>query len=1229
MVLPVLAQAAPVLSDVRFEQKILKEEGLYEASPAASLSFTLAQPEEVTVTVGRHLAGYREHQWPWLENPFPVRTFRLGKLAAGTHTVEWDGLDEKGRPVVEVRNTRPDELERLETKPPTPEQLTTTTPVERFQVRVEAGRERQHVNLERATGTLRPDRKSFPFRSAVVDKQGRFYVSHFGGGQVVRYSPDWIPEAVWPRHRKGQGYDPDETVDVGIDSKGNVFAMTTSGVYRHGADAEGDPSPWPHREDYMRDQPFGHKLGVKTDDPELGKMPGFGRQFSGFAIDDRDQIYLGRREPAPAIMVFDNDGRHLRDLVLPEDRFPAKIRWLGENTLAVTGVGRDPEGILFFLDAQTGAVRKRIDENNPIELWAGPDGSVLAGHGASDVRRYDRKGDPLPFTSGLPHLKGNEIRLYAHEVGLPKGAPGFPRQARAYAIAPDGSFVVSEDPASNDRTLQGEITRYEADGAHAPEEVTVEPGHHKPGNVYFDDEPAVFEIFANNLSETDQPLEVKWTVTDFDGKETRGTSRVTARPLARQSLLFPVDASALGHYTLEADVLREGRRIGHLETQFGRIAARETGENRWSPFAMCGTGESALMAQVGVKSFRGDSASWGRMFEPFSGLFYQEHPEAVQYGHSGPDSLRQWARAHGILPLNGINYGENWLGGDWEGSPRHFLYDYDRFYDYAVKVLDLFGGKGEAFYQFWNEPNFFWHPRDKPFGREHFVVCQKQIWSLVKARDKDALIIADGDAGQVKMMEEFAELGGADWNDTVQIHYPATQAFAWNDMKFPDLPEAKVPVVEQLVAIRDRDFPGKEIWNTEEGIPTNPPSAKTSAINLPRVYIPQMAAGMDKIYWFRCEQDVTGAFDVHGHVFPSYVAYAAMSRVLEGAVFAGKMDLGEGAHGYLFAGGKDFVFAGNTISGTKDITLQAGAPQVAVFDLLGRKRDVVTTAGNLKLTLSPHIQYAILPRTSPGALAIAKDELQKRLKALGLSNATDIPGALADAAKAVATDKAALTRLFYLVKAAEIAGFAGQAPASPSGNPAQEARAAVEKKEGADGYLRATRLVLDWTERLASRAQNDPSAAWALALAARATEHLAAAEAPMFPGVAVSVFIGEPGEIAKVRSIEPVKDKRETSIDDHFRFQIDRKAGESFEAELTVTNYYKHKIEGKVAPRLPEGWTAQEGAQPYALEPGQRARFVFTVDIPKGAKRGVHAVGGATEYNDRSVQEIHPSRVKL
>ena len=68
---------SPLLSQLRMEQKIEKVDQLYSVTPALNISFTLAEPADVTVTIARHLAGYEEFKWPYLAEPFPVRTLEV------------------------------------------------------------------------------------------------------------------------------------------------------------------------------------------------------------------------------------------------------------------------------------------------------------------------------------------------------------------------------------------------------------------------------------------------------------------------------------------------------------------------------------------------------------------------------------------------------------------------------------------------------------------------------------------------------------------------------------------------------------------------------------------------------------------------------------------------------------------------------------------------------------------------------------------------------------------------------------------------------------------------------------------------------------------------------------------------------------------------------------------------------------------------------------------------
>jgi hypothetical protein len=174
-----------------------------------------------------------------------------------------------------------------------------------------------------------------------------------------------------------------------------------------------------------------------------------------------------------------------------------------------------------------------------------------------------------------------------------------------------------------------------------------------------------------------------------------------------------------------------------------------------------------------------------------------------------------------------------------------------------------------------------------------------------------------------------------------------------------------VPAIAKLVEIRDSSAPGKEVWNTEDTVPANPKTAEVAAANLPRMYISQIAAGVDKIYQFlqtgsnSSRHDVASCLDENGHPFPTFVAYATMSRLIDGAVYAGQASLGEGNCGYLFARGSDFVLAANSISGTREIGLEVGVPWVTIVDLMGRSKDVATPGGRLRLTLSPQMQYIL------------------------------------------------------------------------------------------------------------------------------------------------------------------------------------------------------------------------------------------------------------------------------
>jgi hypothetical protein len=1234
-----------VISDLRVEQPVAQNGQVYSVGPTLKIYFNLSGPAEVTVDIRHHLADYFQFKWPWLKEPYPTRTLALGHLEAGPHEADWDGMDEQGKPVVEVHNLTTGQISGLTNKPTTPDQLTESVPIQYFQVNVEAGGEKLSANFQRAVGGLQPTRTALPFRMGTLDRAGRYLVADFNAWSVYGYTADFVrdPDAKWPSANMSMGFLPAECSVVHVDSQGMVLIMDVIGIWRY--DAKGNAAPWPaagttatNRPAYFDPGYNGEVLGTRSGDAAKMTQPGIAKNYTGFAVDDHDVIYLVRAGAVNAVDVFDDNGAYQRSITLPAGKGPGNIAWAGNGTLAVA----DSDSLLL-IDAASGTVKKTIHYDGASFVMADPGGTIYVGNRPGWMARYTAAGEPVPFNSSLLYVKGNQINLTAAGGSapsdptkqIPRGAAGFaPAGLNGLAFAPDGSFYVSEapPPGAIAPTVTTGLYHYAKDGTFLPNSVLAQWGCHNVCNVYLDDEPATLDLLVTNFNEAKRDLTVDWTLTNFFGQETKGTSTITAQPLARQWLPFTMTMPEMGQYRLKAVVRDGGRFVEELHAQLARIPSRPIVTDRYSPFAVAWVGEWETMALAGAKSSRGDQESWSSQVEPIDGVFFPDHPQVPQWARGGFDSLRAFGHRWGFLNLGMLDYGEHWLGGD------QFIYSYDRFFDYCLHVIDTFKGKHEAFYQTWNEPNFFWrYASPDPFAREQLGVLQAHVWSMIKARDKDALSISDGDAGSTQIMQDFATFGTTGYIDTVQMHYPASSPISYNNMPVPDLPETKATAIAKLVEVRDQFYPGKPVWNTEEGIPPNAPTPELAATNLPRVEIPQFAVGVDRIYQFSQTavegttlHDPTAMLDENGQPFPTYAAYATMTRLIDGAIFSGQADFGvPGTCGYLFTRGKDFILAVNSLRDPAEVTIDAGAPVVTVTDLMGRTKQMPADGGKLKITLLPQMQYLALARTSPGALAIAQAELKKELDALHLTDAKDIPAQVDDAAKTAATDLKAMNRLYHLVKAAEISAAAGEKDFGEAGGAAREARQAVEAKEGDDGYLRNARIALEWAEHLAQTASHDPSMAGATRLAARATREIVATEAPIYPGAAINAYIGEPGQIEKIRSTVSVPNKPDTGIDVQFRFQIDRKAGDSFEMELTMNNFYRHPISGMLTPRLPEGWTAKEGPMSYNLEPGKRQRFIFNVQVPADAKTGVYPVGGGTTFNGAQVVELHPSRIKL
>jgi hypothetical protein len=397
---------------------------------------------------------------------------------------------------------------------------------------------------------------------------------------------------------------------------------------------------------------------------------------------------------------------------------------------------------------------------------------------------------------------------------------------------------------------------------------------------------------------------------------------------------------------------------------------------------------------------------------------------------------------------------------------------------------------------------------------------------------------------------------------------------------------------------------------------------------LPKVYVSQIAAGVDRLHWFAqsSPDDTSYLLDADSAPNPTYCAYATMTRLLERCEYAGPVDFGPLTQGHLFYRDQQAIVVAWATQGLREATLEAGLDVLGGYDYVDRPIEARGSGGRVTLKLTDHPIYLVMNRNAWNT-ALAKSELQRRLKDLAVETPAALPAQIDAAANTAATDPEAMNRLHHLMLAGKQLVLTGEAPQveGGTGDRVASARRSIETREGPDGYLRESRIVLDWAERwyvTATRQTGILSGgyAWLAQQCAAAAQKMSAREPAAYPGVVINAFL-EPKDIRAGDPKEP--------MDEKFEFEIQRQPGETFDLELTVWNYTRRRIAGNLEPRLPAGWTVAGGPQAYGVEPGKFQRFTVTVKVGDKTEPGVYAVGGRTTFSGQAIQEIHTQRVRI
>lgn len=1228
-VLPVLlfcAQRVPAaVSDLTVSQALRADGALVRATDAITVGFALNEAAPVTVAV------YADRPWGigerWYAHPANLVAEIRFQGVRGPQQRSMTSAEFRAPTTPAPMAARPQRKgQGKSTVPASPSPLLPGT----YVVEVDDGGTLQHVTLlVRQPGDVVPVVRRVPsFLGASRDRAGNWLVADRGAWRGRRYSPDWQLEQTFPKASMGHSSDPVECFDAVTDARDRLYLATVNGVYRFGPD--GNPAPWEAADDYLKcpyPSEVRNLLGVRLDTAAMGKKryvfgpggggagskdyeaaavigtPGFGFRWGAVAVDAQGTVFVARAAPNPEIQVFDETGHFLRRLPLPPATETLAMR-CGSDGVLWLATGR-----LLRLNATTGAVEPTLNVFAR-GLHLAPDGALFAWDGPR-LARLRPSGDPWPFTaSGMGSAdKTGSLDLSPARHHVPPETPGFTERINGVAVTAAGDFYVS---APNDQLLH-----FDASGAFLPERVQLSVQTQQTGNVFVGDAPAAVDVQLANLRDAAVTARLRLTLRDLDGREIgRAEAQRQVAPLTSASVplaLVPGPAP-LGYYVIEVEAAVEGQSVGRTRLYGGRVRPRG---NSFAPYSAFGSvrmeGNPELVRRAGGGLNRNHNPVYWNDVEPTPGKWQLQAPDALGFFA---------ARAMPAMVI--LGYGEPWHNA---GFPACRLYRYDDYFSYLATVIGQYRGTARL-WQFWNEPNFFWHVPG-PYQYEQYVMALQATYAICKALDPAADVICDGFAGDAGWMERMAQMGGAGFTDGVPVHYPGARTLAFDNMPLDGTVESKADMIRQLADIRDRWHPGRELFNTEEGLWGKAGrTAEDGAALLPRIYVSQIAAGLDRLTWFECFIDSDPTYllrSPQGGPWPAYFAYAAASDVLENAQYVGTLVDGL-AQVHLFAVAGKPVLVAWSVEGGRLVTLDVKRPTVRVVDWQGNAAEVSAANGALELSLGPRVQYVLdaAPEILAPAVAQRRAEFDR--------NAA-FRQALAALERGDAAAGHDLNTLFHACRMAELVAL------RPGGETrwawrAESALAGLEKalkaRETDGAYLRQGHTALASVRRLAyfmrlADAAGNRNYARRLAPyvmgAAKTAARMAAAEPLWYPGVMVRVAL----DATPLRQEAPP----DQPLDEKLAPQVTKKPGETVELEMTVYNWTTAPITGTVRPVLPSQWSAADKSFAYTVAPRQFARFATKVTVPVGVAPGIYELGAVTDVRGTAQRELHAHRVEI
>lgn len=465
---------------------------------------------------------------------------------------------------------------------------------------------------------------------------------------------------------------------------------------------------------------------------------------------------------------------------------------------------------------------------------------------------------------------------------------------------------------------------------------------------------SVFRVTICSLAS--QPLRgsLHWAVRDWDGRELkRGHQSVLLRTNGEPLVLeFPVPQLPREVRLAEAqfELKVPGQDVPAVQAYWlaptpGRPDAKLQPE---SPFGMgIYLGRYSLKEMEGIARLARDAgAKWSR--EGFSWSRIEPRPGEFHWEYF--DGLLDCASRNGIS-IYGLVSG-------W--APWAKAYTAEGVEQYAAFLRQLVGHyKGRILHwEIWNEPNiFFWQG-----PREMYGELLKKSYATIKEVDPAAQVLGISTAGiDFAFIDKMLKLGAP--FDVLTIH-PYRKRL--DDRAFIDDLQK---VAEQ---VKLSDGTPRPVWLTEMGWTANVPhhvlrqdfepvTQRAQAQLLARVYLCSLVSGIQPLtFWYDFRDDGSDPFYFEHNLGtlrqdtrpkPAYLAFATLTRLLEGTKLDGQIDAGAGVLAFRLRSAKPeggYVLALWNPQSDSPAELRLPAKRVRIINTIGEtgERDTRPAPGD-------------------------------------------------------------------------------------------------------------------------------------------------------------------------------------------------------------------------------------------------------------------------------------------